>query len=85
MKFGLTYTNLNYIIVEPNLIWYTAGGEKGVEGILYNNVETDKCNESKIIFGNIPNKTVGINNAINTLNSLLVRSCNIAKWGEYTP
>ena len=52
---------------------------RGVDGMLYNNVETDKCKVSKITFGNIPSNTVGINNAIKTLNSLLVTSCITSK------
>ena len=52
---------------------------------MYNNVDTERCNESKIRLGKIPNITVGINNAINTLNSLLVTSCNGFRWGEYVP
>ena len=43
---------------------------------MYNNVDTDRCNESKMILGKIPNTKVGINKAINTLNSLLVTSCS---------
>ena len=43
---------------------------------MYKNVDTERCNESKIILGKTPNTKVGINKAINTLNSLLVTSCN---------
>lgn len=46
----------------------------GVEGILYNKVETERCKVSNITLGKTPNITVGINNAINTLNSLLEMS-----------
>lgn len=50
---------------------------RGVDkGIFYNKVVTLKCSPSKITLGKIPNITVGINNAIKTLNSLLVTSCN---------
>lgn len=52
---------------------------------LYNRVVTDKWRESNITLGNIPNKKVGINKAINRLNSNLVISLTGFKWGEYKP
>ena len=53
--------------------------------ILYNKVLTDKWRESKMTLGKIPNKIVGINKAINKLNSNLVISWTGFKWGEYSP
>ena len=53
--------------------------------ILYNKVLTDKCRVSKTTLGNITNKTVGINKAINKLNSNLFISWTGFKWGEYKP
>ena len=53
--------------------------------MLYNKVLTLKCKASKITLGNIPNNIVGINKAINKLNSNLLISWTGFKWGEYNP